>query len=90
MSHVIYWDKVKLVKARAQDETRGIANDILDRAQMLAPVDTGYLRASGFVDGWGNDYIIGFTAHYAHFQEFGTSRHRAQPFLRPAIGAVFY
>lgn len=61
-------------------------------AARLAPVDTGNLRAS-IVSEVRDDVrdrvagYVGTNVEYAPFQEFGTSRMDAQPFLRPAIEA---
>lgn len=58
-------------------------------AKRRAPYKTGNLRRSIVheVRGRGKDQhaIVAATAHYAAFQEFGTSRHAAHPFLRPAL-----
>lgn len=50
------------------------------------PVDTGNLRASitHEVDAGGNAVYIGTNVEYAPYVELGTSRQKAQPFLRPA------
>ena len=61
------------------------ANVILDEAQANCPVDTGFLRESGFIQAIGDDVQIGFEAPYASYVEFGTYRMAAQPFLRPAL-----
>lgn len=62
------------------------------RAKQLCPVDTGRLRSSITwalaTDSVGLLAIIGSNVHYAAYVEFGTSRARAQPFLRPALQAV--
>ena len=63
---------------------------IVQKAQALAPVDTGRLRSSveGAVVKMSNDLIsaqVQATAEYANYIEFGTSNMRAQPFLTPAI-----
>ena len=59
-------------------------------AKKKAPVDTGNLRGSiasrvirntdGEVTG-----VVGSNVKYAPFQEFGTSKMEAQPYLRPAV-----
>lgn len=54
-------------------------------AQMYAPVDTGRLRNSishKVIDN--NSVAIGTNVEYAPYQELGTSRMSAQPFLKPA------
>lgn len=55
-------------------------------AKMLAPVDTGRLRNSITHAPEGKDTeIIGSAVEYAPYQEFGTRRTKAQPFLKPAV-----
>ena len=55
-------------------------------AQMKCPVDTGNLRASitHEVDVAEKAVYIGTNVEYAPHVELGTSRQKAQPFLRPA------
>ena len=55
-------------------------------AAMKCPVDTGNLRASitHEVDAGGDAVYIGTNVEYAPYVELGTSRQKAQPFLRPA------
>jgi len=66
------------------------ANIILDRAQELVPVDTGFLQQSGFIQASGDDnLLIGFEAEYASYVELGTYKMAAQPFLRPAFDEAF-
>ena len=50
------------------------------------PVDTGNLRGSitHEVDAGDNAVYIGTDVEYAPYVELGTSRQKAQPFLRPA------
>ena len=53
-------------------------------AKMLCPVDTGRLRNS-ITHTYDADYAyIGTNVEYAPYVEMGTSRTKAQPFLRPA------
>ena len=61
------------------------AEVIMAKAQDLCPVDTGYLRASAFINDQGPDVTMGFDAEYASYVEFGTYKMEAQPYLRPAI-----
>jgi len=66
---------------------------IAKAAQQLAPIETGELRASiGYVEArkFGKPvlYITAGSdnrAPYAAYVELGTSRMRAQPYLRPAV-----
>lgn len=55
-------------------------------AAKKCPVDTGNLRGSITyeVDTDGNAVYIGTNVEYAPYVELGTSRQKAQPFLRPA------
>ena len=53
----------------------------------LAPVDTGRLRDSitHEVDESEEAVYVGTNVEYAAYQEYGTSRMRAHPFLKPGI-----
>ena len=54
-------------------------------AKEAAPVDTGNLRNSISHKQVGNDTeVIGTNVEYAPYQEFGTYKMAAHPFLRPA------
>lgn len=55
-------------------------------AARKCPVDTGNLRGSitHAVDAGDNAVYIGTNVKYAPYVELGTSRQKAQPFLRPA------
>lgn len=52
-----------------------------------APVDTGNLRASiGYkTDESDNTMYVGTNVEYAPYQEFGTYKMAAHPYLRPAL-----
>lgn len=68
------------------------AEPIREDASRRAPRRTGFLARHIIaepVKGKTNQVVIGPTkdAFYGLFQELGTSRHRAQPFLRPALEA---
>lgn len=55
-------------------------------AEVRAPVDTG--RLAGSIDyrrAGDNKVVIGTPVEYAPYVEFGTSKMRAQPYLRPAL-----
>lgn len=56
-------------------------------AKQLAPVDTGRLRNSitHELDTANKAVIIGTAVEYAPYVELGTSRQKAQPYLKPAI-----
>jgi HK97 gp10 family phage protein len=60
-------------------------------AKALSPVDTGLLKMSinhrtVDVQG-GSEGQVGTQTEYAPFQEFGTVKMKAQPFLTPALNA---
>lgn len=77
----------------SQDVLEATFETLADRGlrymQGRTPVDTGELVASTFVDlfeGAGRVQMnLGATADHALFQELGTSRHSAQPFIRPTL-----
>jgi HK97 gp10 family phage protein len=78
-------DIVKSVKIRTALRAGGLV--IMNDAKARAPVLTGNLRRSiTMEDGPGEFEInIGTDVVYAPFQEFGTSRMAARPYLRPAF-----
>lgn len=61
-------------------------------AKRLSPVDTGRLRSSitHEMGHEGGDLVgrVGTNVDYSPHVELGTSRMRAQPFLRPALDAA--
>ena len=72
----------QLAKARALEIIGGKAETY---AKLLAPVDTGNLRNSITHQQLDEDTeIIATNVSYAPYQEFGTSKMAAHPFLRPA------
>jgi len=78
------------VTSHLQTAMGEIAQLVERRAKELAPVDTGTLRASigHVVNRMGRDAItaiIGSDVEYAPYQEYGTYKMAAQPFLRPAL-----
>lgn len=55
-------------------------------AKMLCPVDTGNLRNSITHDRGGEDFeVVGTNVEYAPYVEYGTSRMKAQPYIKPAV-----
>jgi len=66
-----------------------VADAVADDARRFVPVDTGRLRASierGNVQGTGNLSIqVTAAADHAGYVELGTSKMRAQAYLRPAL-----
>lgn len=66
------------------------ADLIAQRATKRAPVDTGRLkrsitRGNPFAVQGGQAISVGSNIKYAPYQELGTRKMRAQPYLRPAI-----
>ena len=90
-------DGVSVIQDNTEQVVDGIDSAIgvaLEEIGLLAenyaakkcPVDTGNLRGSITyeVDAAGNAVYIGTNVEYAPYVELGTSRQKAQPFLRPA------
>lgn len=70
---------IKQALARAAFEAEG-------EAKRSAPVDTGFLRGSIQVaQVTEREATIGVAAEYGLYVEEGTSRAKAQPYLRPAL-----
>ena len=83
-----------LVKSEAkvtEMASRAVAKTALDceaAAKRKAPVDTGALRNSIGTSIAGLAAEIGPTVNYAPYQEYGTSRMAAQPYMGPALDEV--
>jgi HK97 gp10 family phage protein len=58
---------------------------IVDRAQELAPVRTGFLKENIVATQEGTNVAVEAQAPYSGYVEYGTSKQPAQPFLRPAV-----
>lgn len=54
-------------------------------AKAKCPVDTGHLRASIESKAEGLSATVGTNVEYGIYQEFGTYKMAAQPYLRPAL-----
>ena len=78
----------EIKKALTEAERRALEKVgmfVESEAQENAPVDTGRLRNSITHEVEGRFAVIGTPVEYAPHVELGTSRSRAQPYLRPAI-----
>jgi len=79
----------KKVQSHADKAIRKCGADLVRIAQQRAPVDTGALRASIGMGIIGVAKVeVGPTVHYAPYQEYGTYRMRAQPYMHPAADEV--
>ncbi len=77
------------IKIKSTADLLRVAIDTQNRARSACPVDTGRLRSS-ITHKVGRDKTgpfveVGTNVKYAMFVEFGTTRQRAQPYLRPAL-----
>ena len=73
------------VESRIQVALEAVGMTCERKAKELAPVDTGNLRNSltHLVDD--TTVYIGTNVEYGKYQELGTYKMKAQPFLRPAV-----
>ena len=70
----------------SRDALVAAAADVHDISQQFVPVDTGALKKSSGVELVNRTLArVGYGTEYAKFQEFGTYKMSAQPFLRPAF-----
>lgn len=73
-------------------EVQAAGDDTAERAQAAAPVASGDLRASISVSfrhvGDVIEVEVGTDSPVGIYQEFGTSRHGPQPFMRPALASA--
>lgn len=92
----IYLDTSKLdqitadLKPKASNIVRRTAFAVQQKAQELAPVETGALKNSIMAEE--KDSPLAWWVHdgveYGIYQELGTSRFAAQPFMVPAVEAA--
>ena len=68
--------------------TKKVAEQVVDVAREMAPVDTGRLRGSITIQRDGNSHAVTTDVPYAPFLEFGTTKMPAQAFLGPAAESV--
>lgn len=74
----------------AAETVEGAALQTEAIAKPLAPVDTGFLRSSIQAQKGDSDltWEVGVGAEYGLFQEFGTYKMPAHPFITPAVEIV--
>jgi HK97 gp10 family phage protein len=61
------------------------AERIAELAQEKAPIDTGFLQSMIIAVHFAHHSRVEAKAPYSGYQEFGTYKMKAQPFMRPAI-----
>lgn len=88
-AHVRLPQVTEEIKATVDQLVRKASFDIEAQAKARAPVDTGFLRSSIKAEPVAPRHwrVVAY-AHYAIYQEFGTTRMPAQPFMRPALELV--
>jgi len=75
------------IEHEVETELDPVGADMEDHAKSLVRVRTGFLRSTIYHKATGLVLDFGATADYASYNEFGTSRMSAQPFMRPALDA---
>ena len=75
------------LRVRMQSDMTQALQVMYQTAFENAPVDTGWLRGSMSGTVLPGEARLWAPARYAGFQEYGTSRNRPQPFMRPAFQA---
>ena len=73
------------VLERLQKDIEKAALTLEKDAKQNCPVDTGRLRASITTEIGKLEAEVGTNVEYAQSVEFGTSKQKAQPFMRPAL-----
>lgn len=78
------------VRKEAGVAVRTRAHDIENLAKQNVPVDTGYLKSTIGVALGVDDLVavVGASANYAAFVEYGTAKMSPRPYLGPAFEAV--
>jgi HK97 gp10 family phage protein len=77
---------IRTLPVKADQHVRATAEAVSGRAKALAPVDTGALRASIHTENAGAlSQRVADGVEYGIYQEMGTSRMAAHPFMTPAV-----
>ncbi len=76
-------------RTAAAAATAKAAHDIEAHAKTAAPHDTGHLENSINTTGGGLAYRVNSPAEYSIYQEFGTYKMAAHPFMMPAVEIVW-
>ena len=82
------WRGDKVIRAAEQAKVKALTKAALvveDQAVNLVKVDTGNLKNSITHQVKGDEARIGTNTDYGPYQEFGTRKMPAQPYLRPAM-----
>ncbi len=85
-SHIPRLTAVALAKAEAA--TAKAAQDMVAIAQSRARIDTGYMKGAINAQGSSLEWNVHSPAEYSVYNEYGTSRMGAQPFMSPAAEQV--
>ena len=89
MADIVFKSNVDKVKAEFDKAIKKslveIGITVAEASADRAPVDTGRLRNDTASYPHERDVVVGYTVEYAPNQELGTSRMKAQPYLRPAV-----
>jgi len=78
---------IRRLTRKVVDRLELVGEFVENAAKVNCPVDTGNLRGSitHKVDKQDLSVTIGTNVDYAPYQEFGTYKMKAHPFLRPAL-----
>lgn len=91
-THLVFNDLPRLVDgmaARAAEEVAKTTFDIEAGAKAKAPVDTGNLMNSITAEVDGLTGTVSTNVEYAPYQEYGTSKMPAHPYMTPAAEAAW-
>lgn len=80
----------RTIRGASRNELDASARRVLNRAKVLAPVDTGRLRASIRIESrrtftFRTVYTIGSDVHYAPYVNDGTRPHKIRPRTKKAL-----
>lgn len=79
-------DFLRATKEQRNRALEAVGMQAENYAKLLCPVDTGNLRNSITHEQGGENFeVVGSNVFYAPYVEYGTSRSKAQPYLKPAV-----
>lgn len=79
------WKFKSKLNENKKNALNAVGKFLVKKMDYYVPVDTGYLRSRNEYVIANNELYIQNDCHYAIFQEFGTYKMKAQPFIRPSV-----
>lgn len=79
------WKFRQKLTQNKRNALEAVGKFLVSKMDYYVPVDTGFLKSRNEYVIANNELFLQNDCYYAIFQEFGTYKMKAQPFMRPAV-----